>query len=157
MAYCRNCGQQIDESAQTCPYCGASQNLTPPGVNVSAPAQPTPSVPIQEAQQPQPVVQPPMYSQQPNQQFSQNQQPSYQIQNVPIQNPDDSGSFGWAILGFCIPLVGLILFLVWHDTKPKCAKKAGIGALVSVIVGLLLTLLTTCIGIGSISYIADMY
>ena len=39
-------------------------------------------------------------------------------------NYDDSGSVGWAILGFFIPLVGLILFLVWKDSKPRCAKKA---------------------------------
>ena len=48
-------------------------------------------------------------------------------------DPYDSGSFGWAVLGFFVPLVGLILFLVWAQTKPKSAKMAGIGALVSVI------------------------
>lgn len=37
------------------------------------------------------------------------------------------------MLGCCIPVVGLILFLVWKDQKPKTAKAAGIGALVSVI------------------------
>lgn len=45
----------------------------------------------------------------------------------------DNGGFGWGILGCCIPLVGLILFLVWKDTKPKTSKAAGIGALVGVI------------------------
>ncbi|MDE7269355.1 MAG: hypothetical protein K2N81_02650, partial [Acetatifactor sp.] len=38
----------------------------------------------------------------------------------------------WGLLGCCIPIAGLILFLVWKDTKPKSAKAAGIGALVSV-------------------------
>lgn len=47
----------------------------------------------------------------------------------------DSSSFGWSLLGFCIPIVGLILFLVWKDTTPLKAKSAGMGALVSVIVG----------------------
>ena len=28
--------------------------------------------------------------------------------------------------------MGLVLFLVWKDSKPKTAKAAGIGALVSV-------------------------
>lgn len=46
--------------------------------------------------------------------------------------PVDNGGFGWGVLGCCIPIVGLILFLVWKDTKPKTAKSAGIGALVSV-------------------------
>ena len=43
---------------------------------------------------------------------------------------EDSGSIGWGVLGFFIPIVGLVLFLVWKDTKPKCAKNAGIGAIV---------------------------
>ncbi len=49
-------------------------------------------------------------------------------------NPADSGSFGWAVLGFFIPVVGLILWLVWKDQRPLDAAKAGKGALVSVIV-----------------------
>lgn len=53
------------------------------------------------------------------------------------QQSNDSGSFGWAVLGFFIPLVGLILWLVWKDTKPKSAKMAGIGALVGVVISLL--------------------
>lgn len=65
------------------------------------------------------------------------QQPSYQqppVQGYPVQSaPVDSGSFGWAVLGFFIPIVGLILFLVWKDQKPLSSKKAGVGALVGVI------------------------
>lgn len=48
---------------------------------------------------------------------------------------NDNGGFLWGLLGCCIPVVGLILFLVWKDQKPKTAKAAGIGALVSVILG----------------------
>lgn len=48
-------------------------------------------------------------------------------------NVNDNGGFLWGLLGCCIPIVGLILFLVWKDQKPKTAKAAGIGALVSVI------------------------
>lgn len=48
-------------------------------------------------------------------------------------NVVDNGGFLWGLLGCCIPIVGLILFLVWKDSKPKTAKAAGIGALVSVI------------------------
>lgn len=45
----------------------------------------------------------------------------------------DNGGFLWGLLGCCIPIVGLVLFLVWKDTKPKTAKAAGIGALIAVI------------------------
>ena len=49
----------------------------------------------------------------------------------------DNGGFGWGLLGCCIPVVGLVLFLIWKDNKPKTAKAAGIGALVSVIASVL--------------------
>lgn len=29
----------------------------------------------------------------------------------------DNGGIGWGLLGCCIPVVGLVLFLVWKDTK----------------------------------------
>lgn len=56
----------------------------------------------------------------------------------PVQSAADSSSFGWALLGFCIPLVGLILYLVWKDSTPLKAKSAGKGALVSVIVSVVI-------------------
>ena len=61
----------------------------------------------------------------------------------------DNGGFGWGLLGCCIPLVGLILFLVWKDTKPKTAKAAGIGALVSVGISILLYIISAVIGVSA--------
>lgn len=61
----------------------------------------------------------------------------YQTSAPQMQEPDNGG-FGWGLLGCCVPVVGLILFLVWKDTKPKTAKAAGIGALVSVIATVLI-------------------
>ena len=93
MAYCKNCGNPIDDNAISCPKCGAMQNSTPPGV--------------------------------------------------------DNGGFGWGLLGCCIPIAGLILFLVWKDTKPKTAKAAGIGALVSVILGVIYYVAIIALGVGA--------
>ena len=97
MAYCKNCGAQIDNQATVCSFCGSSQNTAP----TTAPA----------------VV--------------------------------DKGGFGWGALGCCIPIVGLILFLVWKDTKPKTAKAAGIGALISAIAGVVVYVLRFALGIAS--------
>lgn len=91
MAFCKNCGQAIDDQASICPHCGVAQQA--------------------------PVV--------------------------------DNGGFGWGVLGCCIPLVGLILFLVWKDTKPKSAKSAGIGALVSVISIVVFYVLMAIIGVAA--------
>ena len=51
----------------------------------------------------------------------------------PRQNPQEKGRFGWGLLGFLLPLVGLILFLVWKKDKPANAKIAGKGALIGFI------------------------
>lgn len=62
--------------------------------------------------------------------------------------PVDRGGFLWGLLGFCIPIVGLVLFLVWRDSKPKTAKAAGIGALVSV--GCLVLYYVIIVGLGAV-------
>ena len=93
MAYCKNCGQQIDNQAAICPNCGVAQNAKPAVT--------------------------------------------------------DNGGFGWGLLGCCIPIVGLILFLVWKDSKPNTAKAAGIGALVSVGISIVYYILTIALGIGA--------
>lgn len=40
-------------------------------------------------------------------------------------SPADAGSFGWAVLGFFIPLVGLILWMIWKNDRPRDAGMAG--------------------------------
>ena len=93
MAYCKNCGREIDDKAVICPSCGVSQETKPEVV--------------------------------------------------------DNGGFGWGLLGCRIPIVGLILFLVWKDTKPKTAKAAGKGALISVVLGVIYYIVMIVIGIGA--------
>lgn len=68
-----------------------------------------------------------------------------------IQEVTDNGGFGWGLLGFCIPIVGLVLFLVWKDTKPKSSKSAGLGALISVGIGVLFYVLIFLIGLGGLA------
>ena len=49
-------------------------------------------------------------------------------------DPRDKGGIGWMVLGFFIPLVGLILFLAWTRSWPNNSKAAGLGALLGVVV-----------------------
>lgn len=46
------------------------------------------------------------------------------------QNSNDAPSVGLAILGFLIPVVGAITWLVMRAEKPLQAKSAGQGALI---------------------------
>lgn len=64
------------------------------------------------------------------------------IDSVSNQNAsDDRSSFGFAILGFFIPIVGLILFLIYEGKKPKRAKSAGKGALIGFITKIVLSII----------------
>lgn len=54
---------------------------------------------------------------------------------------EDSSSMGFAILGFFIPIIGLILFLIYEGKKPKRAKSAGKGALIGFITRIVLTII----------------
>ncbi len=98
MAFCKNCGREIDDRAVICPNCGVGQKEVPTVV--------------------------------------------------------DNGGFLWGLLGCCVPIVGLVLFLIWKDTKPKTAKAAGIGALVAVILGVIyyIVIIVAGVGIASMGY-----
>lgn len=79
-------------------------------------------------------------------------QPVQSAQVVPQPTAQDNGSFGWAVLGFFIPIAGLILYLVWKTEKPLSARRAGIGALVSVIVGAVLTVLLIIVEVAVLAH-----
>lgn len=70
-------------------------------------------------------------------------EPQYSV--PPVQ---DNGGIGWGLLGCCIPIAGLVLYLVWKDQKPKTAKAAGIGALVAVGLSVFWYILVLMGGIG---------
>lgn len=56
--------------------------------------------------------------------------------NPNTSNTADNGGFGWGLLGCCIPILGLILYLIWKDNKPKTAGAAAKGAIVGVVCGI---------------------
>lgn len=112
--YCRNCGSEMNENAAVCVKCGAAKgtgNSYCP--NCGKETSPGASVCLNCGVS---LAAP---------------------KQVPATEAaaNDDGNFGWGVLGFCIPIVGLILYLVWKDSKPKSAKIAGKGALISVIIG----------------------
>lgn len=79
---------------------------------------------------------------------------NYQSYQTPRSNPADTGSMAWGVLGFFLPVVGFILWLVWKDERPLDAKVAGKGALISVIIqvgiSVLFFVLFVILGITSI-------
>jgi hypothetical protein len=71
-----------------------------------------------------------------------------------VKNTNDGSSFGYGFLGFLIPLLGLILFIVWKSNYPLKAKSCGIGALIGFIIGIVFSviffIITTAAVAGSL-------
>lgn len=65
-----------------------------------------------------------------------------------MNNEEKKGNFGWAVLGFFFPVVGLILFFVWLNSNKADSKMAGLGALVSMIFGFVCSI----IGVALVFY-----
>ena len=110
MKYCPNCGTLIQEGDNVCSECGSILVLNSDSSNQAK----TPA--------------------------DYNAIPPSQSQSQPSKNssPKDSGNPWWGVLGFFIPVVGLILFLIWRVNQPNNAKSAGLGALISVVWGVCL-------------------
>lgn len=131
MPFCTNCGSAVDGNDYVCPSCGQPMKQSQAA---SAPVYTAPEA--YQAQQAayQAPVNPQNYQ-------AQAYQPQQQYAVAPATQ--DKGSFGWAVLGFFIPIVGLILWLAWKGTRPNDAKKAGKGALIGFIVGMVLSIVST--------------
>ena len=76
-----------------------------------------------------------------------------------VQSAKEGGTVGWGILGFFLPIVGFILWLVWKDEHPARSRSAGIGCLVSLCLGVVgsiiyIIILFAILGLGSGAYAA---
>ncbi len=68
--------------------------------------------------------------------------------NDPATNvPKDNSTFWFSVLGFFIPIVGLILFLVYEYKNPKRSRAAGKGALIGFITRIALSIVLVIISV----------
>ena len=79
---------------------------------------------------------------------------STQDNQTVVASTNDAPSTGMAVLGFFIPLAGLIVWLINKDTKPLMAKSAGKGALAGFIVSMVFSIIYGAV-VGSM--IGGMY
>lgn len=56
----------------------------------------------------------------------------------------DSGGGGWGLLGFCVPIAGIVLYFVWKNEKPNTASACLTGALISIGLSIFLNVVTAC-------------
>lgn len=119
--YCPNCGKFI-EKVKYCPYCGAElAQYTTNSEEVVKDYY----EPIQDA----------------NTQYTTYNQ----------VNNDDAPSFLWALLGFFVPIAGLILYIVWHKESPLKAKSCLKGFIANIIVGII----SVCCLFSSVGFMVD--
>ena len=75
--------------------------------------------------------------------------------NASISSNKKEKTIGYGILGFLLPLVGLIVFFAIRKVKPKSAKASLIGAIISfvlsIIISVILTVLPIIKGVNSLS------
>lgn len=62
------------------------------------------------------------------------------------ENPEDKLSTGLAILSFCIPIAGAVIYFSNKNTMPNKAKSACHIALFSFILGIIINILVTIAG-----------
>ena len=56
----------------------------------------------------------------------------------------DTGSAGWGLLGFCVPIVGIVLYFVWKNEKPNTARVCLNGALISIGISIFIQFVAAC-------------
>ena len=73
----------------------------------------------------------------------------FENQNVQAHNTMTRDSFGWGILGFFIPLVGLVLYIIWKNDRPADSNAAGLGALLCVVFSVVFAIIALVAGSAS--------
>ena len=134
--------EQINEPAQGAQ--SAPSYAEPQGQSYTTPPQEGAYYAPQANQAPQGNYNQPSYQAPPQQAYyaPQNgaQMPPYGMPQHPIE---EKASVGFAILSFFIPLAGLIIFLTKKNDRPKTAKVSGICALVSVVLGTVISIIAS--------------
>ncbi len=122
MKFCPECGARLADEVVFCTDCGVYLIANNPVIN-------------EPVSQP---VQPPEYVQQP--------QYIHPQQTTPVDDPYPINvthkGFWW--LGFILPPLGLVLFIVWKRLRPRLSRSAGKGALTGAILSAVFYTLYKC-------------
>ncbi|MDE6408549.1 MAG: DUF456 domain-containing protein [Anaeroplasmataceae bacterium] len=121
---CKKCGANIPDDEDICPFCEEPVEEREKEVDSEKEENLFPDTNIYEEKE--------------------RKSENYSFSNMKNEDPVDRGSIWYAILGFFFPLIGLILFCVWKNDKPKSAKQCGIGALIGFILGILFSSAILC-------------
>ena len=124
---CPNCNHEVKEGMLFCQQCGTKIEAVRTPTEVVA-------TPTEAVRTPEEAVATPQAVN-----LQESIIPPEKLQKSPVKNaPVEGGTFGWAVLGFLLFPIGLILFFIWRREYPKCAKSSGKGAFLGLVLLLLL-------------------
>ena len=133
MKYCQQCGSQLEDRTNFCPYCGAKCDIPP-------------AQPQQEQNNGYNT-----YNSAQQQGYNQyNQYNQYNTPNKPNGTQDEESVAGYACLAFCFPIVGIILYCMWNNTRPKNAKTVLTAAVVSFVLGIVFYVISFIAGMATV-------
>lgn len=69
--------------------------------------------------------------------------------NKKVSNGEDNPSSLVGLAACCFPIVGLILYIVWKNDKPKSAKSVCKWAVIGTVAGILLYIVAAVLGVLS--------
>ena len=124
---CPNCNHEVKEGMLFCQQCGTKIEAVRTPTEVVA-------TPTEAVRTPEEAVATPQAVN-----LQESIIPPEKLQKSPVKNaPVEGGTFGWAVLGFLLFPIGLILFFIWRREYPKRAKSSGKGAFLGLVLLLLL-------------------
>ena len=135
MKYCQQCGSQLMDNSNFCPYCGSKCEA-----------------PVSTQQDNTNNILNTFNQQQPNVNHFNNYNP-----NTPKPTEDQDSVAGYVCLSLCFPIVGIILFCVWNTTRPKNAKAVLIASIISIALTVLFYVLMFIIGLATADYETPEY
>lgn len=69
------------------------------------------------------------------------------------QGSVDQANFGFAILGFIVPIAGIILYFIWKNEYPLKARSCIRGALVSISIAVIIVVLSLVVAVSGYGYV----
>lgn len=123
MKYCKKCGNEVDGSHSYCFSCGATIEVEETKDEFA----------YGDAQETQKEVK---YCDTCGNEIDDSEPYCFHC-GAAIESNEQSdgvaGDFWWGVLGFILPLLGLILYFVWREDKPERGKSIIVGSVIGLV------------------------
>jgi uncharacterized membrane protein YvbJ len=74
------------------------------------------------------------------------------VQTTPVSAVKDESNTGLNIISFLIPIIGVVLYIIYHEKEPIKAKGVGKWTIISVVIGIVFWIIYVAIIASSSPY-----